>query len=324
MNWNVIDVDREGLVRSRKCAARALVGERDEDDLVALVGADDPFKSHVIRLQVIDGDDVVGTAIGHLEGQNAHLDLIAVEPARQGEGIGRTLLRAYEARARRHGATSSTIGGSVRRYAWPGVEMGRSAALAMALRHGYQRSQVVFNMWVDLDEVAAPKPAEFERLTARGIDVRRATTDDVPGLRTVAREVLLEMAGDHGTAAATAPPEEFEAFVGVWGEELALGVQGARSTVQIALVDGTVRAFAAQGVYRSGMFGPMGTATDMRGTGVGAVLLRRSLDDLRHNGARHADIGWIADGALPFYARTVGARCGAAFWVLTKPLAAES
>jgi hypothetical protein len=131
------------------------------------------------------------------------------------------------------------------------------------------------------------------------------------------------MAGDHGTAAATPPPEEFEAFVGVWGEELELGVQGARSTVQIALVDGTVRAFAAQGVYRSGMFGPMGTATDMRGTGVGAVLLRRSLDDLRHNGARHADIGWIADGALPFYTRTVGARCGAAFWVLTKPLAAE-
>lgn len=322
MNWNVIDVDQEGLAPSRECAARALVGERDEDDLVALVGADDPFKSHVIRLQVIDGDDVVGTAIGHLEGQNAHLDLIAVEPARQGEGIGRTLLQAYEARAREHGATSSAIGGSVRRYAWPGVEMGRSAALAMALRHSYQRSQVVFNMWVDLDEVAASKPSEFERLTARGIDVRQATTDDIPGLRTVAREVLLEMAGDHGAGAT--PPEEFEAFVGVWGEELELGVRGARSTVQIALVDGTVRAFAAQGVYRSGMFGPMGTGGDMRGTGVGAVLLRRSLDDLRHNGARHADIGWIADGALPFYARTAGARCGAAFWVLTKPLAAES
>jgi GNAT superfamily N-acetyltransferase len=202
--------------------------------------------------------------------------------------------------------------------------MGRSAALAMALRHGYQRSQVVFNMWVDLDEVAKPTPSEFERLTERGIDVRRATTDDIPGLRAVAREVLLEMARDHGATTATLPSEVSEASVSVWGEELELGVRGDRSTVQIALVDGAVRAFAAQGVYRSGMFGPMGTATDMRGTGVGAVLLRRSLDDLRHNGARHADIGWIADAALPFYARTVGARCGAAFWVLTKPLAGES
>ncbi|HVN10966.1 MAG TPA: GNAT family N-acetyltransferase [Kineosporiaceae bacterium] len=323
MNCQVIEVDQERLAHARGCAARALAGERDQDDLVALVGADDPFKAHMIRLQAVDGDDVVGTAIGHLEGPNAYLDLVAVEPARQGEGIGRALLQAYEARARELGATSSALGGSVRSYAWPGVEMRRTAALAMALRHGYRRSQVAFNMWVDLDEVHAPEPSALQRLTARGIVVRRATPDDIPGLRALARAITLETADDDAAAAAPVPPEESEASVAAWGEELELGVRGARSSVQIAVVDDAIRAFAAQGVYRSGMFGPMGTAADMRGTGVGAVLLRSSLSDLRHAGARRADIGWIADDALPFYARTVGARCGAAFWVLTKTLPVE-
>ncbi len=49
----------------------------------------------------------------------------------------------------------------------------------------------------------------------------------------------------------------------------------------------------------------MGTDPAARGLGVGAVLLRRCLRDLRQRGLGRATIAWAA--ALPFYERACGA-----------------
>jgi predicted GNAT family acetyltransferase len=159
-------------------------------------------------------------------------------------------------------------------------------------------------MWLDLDDDVAPTARDLDRLARRGITCRLATEEDLPGLRRAAAAVL-------GTTGVLG---------GVWGDELTAGVRGARSGVYVATLDGEIRAFAGFSIYRSTMFGPTGTEGDLRGSGIGEVLLRLALDAIRARGATHAEIGWVADGALPFYSRTVGATCGAAFWILTKPL----
>ncbi len=78
MTWHVREADQAALPRSTALVAAALPGERDDTDLMALLGADDPFKDRVIRLQVVADAVVVGTAIGHVEADRAYLDLIAV------------------------------------------------------------------------------------------------------------------------------------------------------------------------------------------------------------------------------------------------------
>ena len=62
----------------------------------------------------------------------------------------------------------------------------------------------------------------------------------------------------------------------------------------------------------------MGTAPELRGKGLGRVLLLRCLRDLRDLGYREAQIGWV--GPLDFYARHCGAQVSRVFWMLRKEL----
>jgi hypothetical protein len=62
----------------------------------------------------------------------------------------------------------------------------------------------------------------------------------------------------------------------------------------------------------------MGTLDSERQHGVGTVLLRRCLADLRAAGHRSAQIGWT--GPVHFYARAVGARIDRMFWPYKKAL----
>ncbi len=81
--------------------------------------------------------------------------------------------------------------------------------------------------------------------------------------------------------------------------------------------DGKILAFAAWGA-RPQWFGPMGTAPEARGLGLGGVLLRRCLADQRDAGLSSAQIGWV--GPLGFYARAVGARAQRVFWLYRRDL----
>jgi GNAT superfamily N-acetyltransferase len=60
----------------------------------------------------------------------------------------------------------------------------------------------------------------------------------------------------------------------------------------------------------------MGTLDAERRRGIGAVLLKRCLADIREAGHDSAQIGWT--GPVQFYQRTVGAKPDRVFWLYRK------
>jgi mycothiol synthase len=83
-------------------------------------------------------------------------------------------------------------------------------------------------------------------------------------------------------------------------------------------VDGNIAGFAAHDANNRGLgfFGPTGVARQHRGRGLGAILLRTSLADLRRLGYERAIIPWT--DALDFYRKACGATVAARFVTLSR------
>ena len=152
-------------------------------------------------------------------------------------------------------------------------------------------------MEVDLDPEQLNTQADETQLYERGYVVRRATSYDREGVANLAWQI----GGENWRA------EVLEAFT--------------YDPIRLHVAEGPlgIVAFAAQDVNGPAIFGPTGTAPSARRLGIGTVLLKRCLGDVRAHGFRRAEIGAV--GPIDFYARAVGARVGRIFWALEKTLA---
>ncbi|MEU4577343.1 MULTISPECIES: GNAT family N-acetyltransferase [Nonomuraea] len=233
-----------------------------------------------------------GVALASVSGRDpgvGHIDLLAVHPDRQGEGRGRALARAAEDWLRGQGARRAVFAGNPPCYAWPGIDVRYTAAACLAESLGYEQARVAWNMTADLSADLSTGD-DVRRLAGQGVSVHATGAD---------RERVVAFAREH------------------WNENWAWEVANAAG-VHHAERDGRVLGFAAWGA-RPSWFGPMGTAPEARGLGVGGVLLRRCLADQRAAGQRTAQIGWV--GPLRFYSRAVGARAERVFWLYGRELA---
>lgn len=240
----------------------------------------------------VDNGAVVGVLLGSVSGEVGHVDLLAVDPAHRRAGIGAALLAEFEAAARAAGATQAMIGGSVDRYAWPGLDVRYTPALCLFLAAGYEMGTTATNMTVDLTRDFDTTAAE-RRLADEGIEVRR--------LDPAERPAFAEWMGRWG---------------GSWQQEAARAAAHSPPRCHIAVRGDTYLGFACHGANRVGWFGPMGTDESTRGKGIGGVLLSRCLADQKAAGFVESQIGWV--GPIPFYARTVDAVIDRVFWLLTK------
>ncbi|ETK37454.1 GNAT family N-acetyltransferase, partial [Microbispora sp. ATCC PTA-5024] len=237
-------------------------------------------------------DGVVFASVGRDGG--GHLDLVAVDPAAQGRGLGRALVGAAEEWLRAEGATEARFAGNPPCYAWPGIDVRYTPAACLAESRGYERYRVAWNMTADLVTGWHPESwdqdADLERLAAAGVAVGAAA----PGERAAVSAFVREQWNDRWA----------------WEAEQATGCH-------YAVRDGEILGFAAWG-SRPNWFGPMGTAEAARGLGVGRVLLRRCLAEQAAAGLRRVEIGWV--GPLRFYSRAVAARAERVFWLYRRPL----
>jgi mycothiol synthase len=256
---------------------------------------------------------IIGVCYGSLAGRKprGHIDLLAVAPLAQGGGVGRRLLTAMEDQLRGVGATEIILGASPPVYLWPGVDVRYTAMTCLAERAGYERYREAVDMAVDLTAggltgggltTRGLKAADLDvqaderRLGSAGITVRRAAVAEsapiIDWLRT----------GPWGQSA--------------WPDEVALTLAGEPTRCHMACRDGAYVGFACHGSVRPGRFGPMGTLSAERGHGIGSVLLRRCLADIKSGGLPLAVIGWV--GPIPFYCRAVGARIERVYWLYRK------
>ena len=105
-----------------------------------------------------------------------------------------------------------------------------------------------------------------------------------------------------------------------WRFEAEMALRNHPPTLHLALRDGRILGFGAHSTQNRewGFFGPMGTAPECEGLGIGRVLLWLCLEDLRRAGHTTAVIPWV--GPVSFYARHAASRVERVFWRYRLPL----
>ena len=222
--------------------------------------------------------------------RKAWIGLFAVEAPQRRRGIASALFQHAKANwpADTEEAEVLAIPGN---YFAPGLDPRYTEALAFLERLGFERFKDCVNLTAELSE-RFDTSAEERRLAAAGVEVRRARPDDDP--------LLDAFFAEH--------------FGEDWRFESGLGMDNDPPGLHLALKDGRIIAFSAHSTQNRewGFFGPMGTAPEARGLGVGRVLLWHCLNDMRDAGHRTAVIPWV--GPIPFYQQWAGCRVERVFW----------
>jgi len=240
-----------------------------------------------------EGDE---RAVGFLQSvarpaaRKAWIGLFAVQAAWRRHGIARALFERARAGwpQRIEEVEVLAIPGN---YFAPGLDPRYTEAVCFLERLGFERFRDCVNMVADLSHLF-DTGADEQRLAAAHTEVRRARPDDAGGLDAF----FAQHFGDD------------------WRFEASLAMENEPPALHLALQADRIIGFAAHSTQNRewGFFGPMGTAPEARGRGVGRVLLRKCLNDLRAAGHRTALIPWV--GPIAFYSQWCGARVERVFW----------
>jgi mycothiol synthase len=305
--------------------------EPDAAELPALLMADAGARARV-ALVAESGGTVTGVACGSLrDGPSGgpvlgYLDLLAVAPSARRRGIGGALLGAAEQELASRGAAGFRLAGNPPVYLWPGVDTRYAAMAALAGSAGYQRYGEAVNLAVDLTAGrTGSNPLNTDPLNTDPLNTDPLNTDplNTDPLNTGAGERRLAAGGiavRRVSARDTGPLADW-LRQGPWGgsawpAEVARSLDRDPPGCHIAERSGSYLAFACHGANRRGWFGPMGTLDSERRQGIGAVLLKRCLADIRARGLASAQIGWT--GPVQFYVSAVGAKPDRVFWLYRK------
>jgi GNAT superfamily N-acetyltransferase len=254
----------------------ALPGERLTADEILACCFDDPG----VVLGLGDGSGVVSAVVRVLgEHRVGWVRLLAVAPDARRRGHGRALLAAAEQWAFDHGADEMQLGGSAPFYFWPAVPGDALEMLCLLEAARYDPTGGELNMTI---------PTTFRAPTPDGVVLRRVVDD--------------------------AEADAVVAFTGAlwpwWVAELQRGIEQGGCHAAFDEHDRAVLGFACHSVNRAAWVGPMGTAADRRGRGVGHALLGALCTDLMTANFRDAEISWV--GPVRFYAKA-GARVSRMF-----------
>lgn len=90
-----------------------------------------------------------------------------------------------------------------------------------------------------------------------------------------------------------------------WASECDVALSSVPSKCFIAIKNSNIIGFACYDSTSKGFFGPIGVLESERKTGVGKLLLIKTLKQMYYDGYAYAIIGWA--GPIEFFKKTVGA-----------------
>ncbi|BAX80498.1 GNAT family N-acetyltransferase [Labilibaculum antarcticum] len=264
---------------------------------------EDPFFDPDIIWVAVEGTAIVGFLMGtirmDIRGVNyGYVKLMAVEESHRRKGIAKSMYELLEKELRSQKVDVMRLGDVPMNYFMPGIDPRYTPALCFAMRMGFNRfmdtSNLVVNLlvreWIDEKKIMALKSDDIE--------VCRATIED--------KDELMDFVA-----------EEWK----LWQFELKMAYKLNPVAIHVAKLNGKIKAFSAHSANNKGLpwFGPMGTHPDLRGKGMGKVLLYRCLEDLKNLGYKTAIIPWV--GPIDFYSHHAGAVVERVFWRYEKKLA---
>ena len=274
---------RGELDRILALVAEALPGEDLQDDDVVANLFDDPDP-----VRIFGAPGGAGFLAGVVRGTTAHIQLLAVQPGAQRNGLGSALVESFERWAFDDaGADAVVVGAGAPFYLFAGVDVRATAALCLFESLGYRARGAELNLSF---------PARFRAPAPTGVTIERVLEED--------------------------DATDAEAFVGThwpnWVPELQRGIE--HGACFLARRDtgerGDVVGFGCHSVNRLGWLGPIGTDPDQRAAGVGTALLSAIAKDVMAAGIESVEVSWI--GPIGFYAKAADASVSRVFRALAK------
>ncbi len=230
--------------------------------------------------------------------------LFAVHPVLRRRGIATALFDRLEETLRALGKESVLVGPYVPNWWVPGVdEKEYPEAVGFLTRRGY--TVLARPLSMDSDLVAYRRPdwvrEKEESLTRGGVRFEEFHPGIVPALFEFLKREF---------------PGDWQRHLRETCRRILEGLYSPRQ-VQVALEGGEVAGFAH---FEGERFGPFGTAQSVRGRGIGAVLLCRTIEAMRESGLHNAFFLWTSDDSARLYSSAAGFRESRRFVLMRKEL----
>jgi len=262
---------------------------------------DDPEYDPELIFTSFEGDKIIGFLSGvtrEIRGEKiGYVKLMVVHRAFRRQGVGRALYEKLEKELIKRGMQKVRVYDVPFNYFMPGIDPRYTPALAFFETLGFKRFADTSNMVVDLTNQEFDTAEQEAALTAQGIEISRADYSD--------QEEVMAFVDEHFP---------------LWRYEVSNAYNSLPVSLHISRHEGKIKAFSAHNGnnFGTGWFGPMGTHSDLRGKGIGGILLRRCLQDMKEWGLTESIIPWV--GPIRFYAYYANARVERVFWRYEKSL----
>ena len=226
-----------------------------------------------------------------VDGKTGYIKLLCVDSNERRKGIASDLYNKIENKFVQNEVNRIRVYESYPNYFMPGIDPFYTEAICFFERKGFKKFKDTSNLKVDLLSTGFDTTKEEAELYKENIICRRAERNE--------KERILKWIDDK--------------FPG-WHFEVNEAFNNRPITLFITEVNGEVKAFCAHEVNNkgTGWFGPMGTDESLRGKGIGGILLKKSLADLKEMGFVNATIPWV--GPIPFYMHNVNSKVDRIFW----------
>lgn len=226
-----------------------------------------------------------------------YIKLFATAINHRRQGLATMLLTKIEAQMKAKEVTTLRLLDCNPNYLQPGIDPRYTEAIAFAERNGFKRFADTSNLEVDLQSQDFDTSSDEQNLSRANIDIRRATRDDWP--------LVEELIRNHFKA---------------WLPEIQTTYKNNPISLHLAEFNGKIEAFSAYDAnnLNTGWFGPMDTNPILRGKGIGGILLKRCLADMKQQGHKVSIIPRV--GPIPFYLHYAKARLTRVFWRYEKSI----
>lgn len=178
-------------------------------------------------------------------------------------------------------------------YWYPGLNLKHTEAFFFLKKYGFKRKQERINLCLNLDQFEnSNPPSDFN-----GYKISRIIDDD--------KSELVPL---------TFMPKIYQKSV--WPKEVASSFQNEPKSTFIARnsKNDKIMGFATHSVGFPGAFGPTGVKKKNRGLGLGTILLKWCLWDIKQMGQNQCIIRYVRENTAYFYLKSVGARICEIYW----------